>query len=63
MYTLRFLQNPVFLNDQKTISKPFYNFFLGRSQAVGKACMYHHSTIIPPSGKLLRIGNLGLADY
>jgi len=22
----------------------------------------HHSTIIPPSGKLLRIGNLGLAD-
>ena len=55
-------QTVAFLNDQKTISKPFYNFFLGRSQTVGKACVCHHSTIIPPSGKLLRIGNLGLAD-
>ena len=47
---------------KKTVSKSFYNFFLGRSQAVGKACVCHHSTIIPPSGKLLRIGNLGLTD-
>ena len=35
---------------------------LGCSQAVRKACVCHHSTIIPPSGKLLCIRNLGLTD-
>ena len=31
-------------------------------QTVGKACVCHYSTIIPPSGNLHRIGNFGLTD-
>ncbi len=49
-------------NDHTTVAKSFYNFFFGRSQTVRKTGVCHHSTIIPPIGKLLRIGSLGLTD-
>ena len=45
-----------------TVSKSFDTFFHSRSQTVGKACVCHHSTISPPSVKLLCISNLGLPD-
>ena len=55
-------QAAIFLNDQAPPAKSFYDFTFSGSYPIGKTCVSHDGTIIPPGGKLLCVGDFGLSD-